>query len=162
MKFLMRSSAGSMSSFRAKHVDHALDHVGRFRHPERAAIGDTARRLVGVDAVDADIGPECRRTRCRSLKKPAGNLVGSAQASNAPWSASTWHAETGDLAVLGRRQLAPGHVVIAGKGRGGQVLDPVLDPLDRHARSRSRRRWRRCSRDRPRPCCRIRRRCRAR
>ncbi len=25
------------------------------------------------------------------LKKPAGNLVGSAQASNAPWSASTWH-----------------------------------------------------------------------
>ena len=25
------------------------------------------------------------------LKKPAGNLVGSAQASKAPWSAVTWH-----------------------------------------------------------------------
>ncbi len=37
-------------------VDHPLDHVDRLRHPQRAAIGDAPRRLVGVDAVDADEG----------------------------------------------------------------------------------------------------------
>ena len=40
--------------------------------------------------------------------------------------------EAGDLAVLGRRDPA-GHVVVAGKRRGRQVFDPVLDPLHRHA-----------------------------
>ena len=37
-------------------VDHALDHVHRFGDAERAAVGDAARRLVGVDAVDLDVG----------------------------------------------------------------------------------------------------------
>ena len=33
-------------------VDHALDGVDRLGHAERAAVGDAAGRLVGVDAVD--------------------------------------------------------------------------------------------------------------
>ena len=36
-----------------QHVDDALDQIGRLGDPERAAIGDAARRLVGVHAVDA-------------------------------------------------------------------------------------------------------------
>ena len=36
-------------------VHGALDAVGRLGHAERAAIGDAARRLVGVDAVDRDM-----------------------------------------------------------------------------------------------------------
>ena len=36
-------------------VDHALDRVHGFGHPERAAVGDAARRLVRVDAVDLDV-----------------------------------------------------------------------------------------------------------
>ena len=39
-----------------QHIDHPLDEVGGFGHPERAAIGDAARRLVGVDAVDRQMG----------------------------------------------------------------------------------------------------------
>ena len=35
-------------------VDHPLDGVDRLGHPERAAVGDAAGRLVGVDAVDLD------------------------------------------------------------------------------------------------------------
>jgi hypothetical protein len=36
-------------------VHRAFDAIGRLRHPERAAIGDAARRLVGVDAVDGEM-----------------------------------------------------------------------------------------------------------
>src|SRR4029453_4376320 len=31
-----------------QHVDYPLDQVGRLGHPERAAVGDAARRFVGV------------------------------------------------------------------------------------------------------------------
>ena len=37
-------------------VGHALDHVHGFGDPEGAAIGDAARRLGRVDAVDLDVG----------------------------------------------------------------------------------------------------------
>src|SRR3546814_8130511 len=37
-------------------VDRPLDHVGRLGDAERAAVGDAARRLVGVDAVDRHMG----------------------------------------------------------------------------------------------------------
>ena len=64
------------------------------------------------------------------LKKPAGHLDGSAQASNAPWSAMD--AQARDLAVLGRGDLGR-HVVVARERGGRQVLDAVLDPFDRPA-----------------------------
>ena len=37
-------------------VGHPLDGVHGLRHPERAAIGDPARRLVRVGAVHLDVG----------------------------------------------------------------------------------------------------------
>jgi hypothetical protein len=65
-------------------------------------------------------------------------LVGSAQASKAPWSATTFDAQAEDLAVGGGGELAV-HVVVAGEGRGADVLDAVLDPLDRLAEHDGRR-----------------------
>ena len=47
-------------------VDHALDHVHGFGDPERAAVGDAARRLVGVDAVYLDV-------RRREVVRPGGD-----------------------------------------------------------------------------------------
>jgi hypothetical protein len=66
------------------------------------------------------------------LKKPAGNLVGSAQASKPPWSAVTWHQRPVMRPSLGRRDLAL-HPVVAGEGGGHQVVHPVLDPFHRLA-----------------------------
>ena len=70
-------------------------------------------------------------------------------------------AQAQDLAVAGRGDLAV-HVVVAGERGRHQVLGPVLHPLDRPAGHHRRRRWRTGSRGRPGPCCRTRRRCRAR
>ena len=51
------------------------------------------------------------------LKKPAGYLVGSAQASNAPWSAMTWTTRAVILPSLVAAS-SPCHLVVAGEGRG--------------------------------------------
>ena len=64
-------------------------------------------------------------------KKPAGNFVGWAVESNAPWSAMHVDAQAGDLPVL-RAHLRV-HDVVAGEAGRHQVPGAVLDPLDRHA-----------------------------
>ena len=64
------------------------------------------------------------------FEKPAGHLDGSAQASNAPWSARIWTRKRRHPALARRRDLGR-HVVIARERGGGEVLDPVLDPFDR-------------------------------
>ena len=51
MKFFMRSSAGIHLQLLRQHVGDALDGVHRLGDAERAAVGDAAGRLVGVDAV---------------------------------------------------------------------------------------------------------------
>ena len=115
-----------------QHVDHALDEVGRLGHPERAAVGDPARRLVGVDAVDGEIRhrdvvaagadvEEAGRELGRVGAGVEGAVVGGGVAP-----------EAGDPAVL-RRGDAPVHGVVAGEAGGHQVLHPVLDPLHRLA-----------------------------
>jgi hypothetical protein len=70
-------------------IHRPLDAVGGLGDAERAAIGDAARRLVGVDAVDARCATGKSYEPVTMLKKPAGHFDGSAQASKAPWSAST-------------------------------------------------------------------------
>ena len=37
-------------------IHHALDGMHGLGHPEGAAVGNTARRLVGIDPVDLDMG----------------------------------------------------------------------------------------------------------
>ena len=113
-------------------VDHPLDGVDRLGHPERAAVGDAAGRLVRVDAVDLDervrevvrAGDDVEQAG-RELGRVGGG-VGVAVVGQG------LDLETGDLAVLGRRQLGM-DVVVAGERIGLQVLGAILDPLDRLA-----------------------------
>ena len=64
-------------------------------------------------------------------KKPAGNFVGCAVLSNAPWSAIT---STRRPVILPSFDAHLGvHDVVAREAGGHQVLGAVLDPLDRHA-----------------------------
>ena len=65
-------------------------------------------------------------------KNPAGNFVGCAVLSKAPWSAITSTRRPVILPVLGADLRV--HDVVAGEARRHQVLRAVLDPLDRHAR----------------------------
>ena len=113
-------------------VDHPLDGVDRLGHPERAAVGDAAGRLVGVDAVDFDervrevvrAGDDVEQAG-RELRR-VGRGVGVAVVGD------RLDLERGDLAVLGRAQLGV-DVVVAGERVGLEVLRAVLDPLDRLA-----------------------------
>ena len=88
-------------------VDHALDHVHRFGDAEGAAVGDAARRLVGVDAVDLDVGrlqvvgaggdaEEAGRELARVGGGVEGAVVGDGD-----------HVERGDRAVAASRRGGP-------------------------------------------------------
>ena len=66
------------------------------------------------------------------LEKPAGHFDGSAQASNAPWSARMCTRSACTRPSLGRGDLRR-HVIVAGERGGREVFDPVLDPFDRQA-----------------------------
>ena len=113
-------------------VHRPLDAIGRLGDPERAAIGDAARRLVGVDAVDRDMrdrevvgaGDDVEEAG-RPFRWVGAGVEGAVVGDGVD-------AEAGHLAVLGRRDLGR-HVVVAGEGGGRQVLDAVLDPLHRQA-----------------------------
>ena len=120
------------AEFLRQHVDHALDQVHRLGDPEGAAVGHATGRFVGVDAVDLAIGVgdvvaagadmehagrEFGRVGAGVKRAVVGNHIG---------------AQCEDLAVSGGGQFT-GHVVVAGKAGGGQILDAVFHPLDRAA-----------------------------
>ena len=120
------------AQFLRQHVDHALHQVHRLGHAEGAAVGHATGRFVGVDAVDLAIGVgdvvaagadmehtgrEFGRVGAGVKRAVVGNHIG---------------AQCEDLAVSGGGQFT-GHVVVAGKAGGGQILDPVFHPLDRAA-----------------------------
>ena len=115
-----------------EHVDHPLDEVRRFGDPERAAVGDPARRLVGVHAVHGHVGGRDVVGPGTDVKEPGRKLRRIGAGVEGPVVGDDVALESRDPAVPGRRDLA-GHVVVAGEGGRGQVLDAVLDPLDRHA-----------------------------
>ena len=64
-------------------------------------------------------------------KKPAGNFVGWAVQSNAPWSAIT--STRRPVILPSFEHISRVHDVVAGEAGRHQVLGAVLDPLDRHA-----------------------------
>ncbi len=54
---VLHAEVGRIHAELLRHDVHGpLDAIGRLGDAERAAIGDTARRLVGIDAVDQTIG----------------------------------------------------------------------------------------------------------
>ena len=114
-------------------VDHALDGVDRLGHAERAAVGDAAGRLVGVDAVDLNEGVlEVVRARDH-VEQPGRELRGVGRGIGVAVVRDGLDLEGRDLARLGRAQLGV-DVVVAGERVRLQVLRAVLDPLDRLAR----------------------------
>ena len=128
---VLHAELGRIHAELLRHDVHgALDAVGRLGDAERAAIGDAARRLVGIDAVDVHV-------RDREVVG-AGHDVEEAGRPLARIGAGVERAVVGDgvdaqarhLAVLGRGDLG-GHVVVARERRGRQVLDAVLDPFHR-------------------------------
>ena len=113
-------------------VHQPLDRVDRLGHAERAAVGDAARRLVGVGGVDLDerlghvvragddveqAGRELRRIGGRVAVAVVGEGL-DAQARHRP--------------VVVEAELGV-DVVVAGERVGLEVLGAVLDPLDRPA-----------------------------
>ena len=112
-------------------VDHSLDEVHSLGDAERAAIRDTARRLVRVDGLDLDV-------RSLEIVRPAddveepgrelGRLRGAVERAVV---GDHVDPQAGDLPAL-RAHLRVHHVV-ACESRRHEVLGAVLDPLDRHA-----------------------------
>ena len=113
-------------------VHRPLDAVGRLGDAERAAIGDAARRLVGVDAVDRKMrdreivgaGDDVEEAG-RPFRRVGAGIEGAVVGEHVD-------AQAGDLALLRRRDLRR-HVVVARERGRGEVLDAVLDPFHRLA-----------------------------
>ena len=100
---------------------------------ERAAIGDAAGRLVGVDAVDLDVRVG-HVVRAGADRKQAGRELGRiGRGIGRAVVGEGLDAQRRHLAVLVGGQLGV-HVVVAREGVGLQVLGAVLDPLDRATR----------------------------
>ena len=113
-----------------QHVDHALDQVGRFGHPERTPVGDAAGRLVGEDAVNGTIGGGdvvASGDDGKQTGRPLGRLGMGVEGAVIGKRVGT---EPGDLAVLGRRQFAV-HVIVPRERRRRQIVDAAFHPLDR-------------------------------
>ena len=113
-------------------VDHPLDRVRRLGHPERAAIGDAARRLVRVGAVHLGervlevVGAGADREQpgreLRRIRRGVGIAV----------IGDRLDPQGGQRPVLLARELGL-HVVVAREGVGLQVLHPIFNPLHRLA-----------------------------
>jgi hypothetical protein len=112
-----------------QHVHGALHEVDGLGNPERAAVGDPAGRLVGVDArrlgvgggdvvAAGEDGEEAHRPDVAGLGVGVeGAVVG-----------EDVDADAEDVPVLVGRDLAD-HVVVAGEGGAHQVLRARLHPL---------------------------------
>ena len=121
-----------LAQFVGRDVDHALDGVDGLGHAERAAIGDAAGRLVGVDAIDLDEGVLEVVRAGDDVEQAGRELRGVGGGVGVAVVGDGLDLEGRDLAFLGRAQLGV-DAVVAGEGVGLQVLRAVLDPLDRLA-----------------------------
>ena len=111
-------------------VHHALDGVHGLGHAERAAVGDAARRLVGVDPVDLDVGRLQIVGAGADVEEPGRELRRVGRRVGVAVVGEGLDAQRGERAVLRRGQLG-GDVVVAGERVGLQILHAVLDPLHR-------------------------------
>jgi hypothetical protein len=116
-----------------QNIDHPLDEVRRLGHPERAAIRDTPRRLIGIDALDRHMGDRDVVGPGADAEK-SGRIFGRVGAGvKRAVIGQYMAAQCGDAALLGGRDFAA-HVVVAGESCRLQILHAVFDPLDRHAK----------------------------
>ena len=112
------------------HVHGALDTIGGLGHAERAAIGDTARRLIGVNAIDQHMGG-WKIVRTADDAEQAGRPFGGIGAGVERAVVGDGVApQPGDFAVLGSGDFDV-HVEVARKRGGRKIFNPILDPFDR-------------------------------
>ena len=114
------------------YVRHALDGVNRFGDPERATVGDSSRRLVGVNAVHFHMrGLEV--IRAGADVKETGRKLGWVRGGiSIAVVRDRLDPQAGQGAVPFARQFSA-DVIIAGKGIRLKIFHPVLDPLHRLA-----------------------------
>ena len=113
-------------------VHGALDAIGRLGDAERAAVGDAARRLVGVDAVDEDMGGG-EVVRAGDDAEQAGRPFGGVGAGvERTVVGDGVAAQAGHLAVFGAGDFRL-HPEVARERGGGEVLDAILGPFHRPA-----------------------------
>ena len=130
MKFFIAEVDRIEPQFLRHDVHCPFDRISDFGDTERAAIGDAAWRLVGVDAVDRQVRDrEVIRTRndigeaCRPFRRVGAGVERAVIGQD-------MHAQAHHSALARRGDLSR-HVIVAGERGGGEVLDPVLDPFDR-------------------------------
>ena len=114
-------------------VHGAFDAIGGLGHPERAAVGNAARRLVGVDAIDRTIGHREVIGTGYDVEETGGPLGGIGAGIKSPVIGKNMHAKSGDFTVLGRGDFRR-HMIIAGEaggGRGSQCGPPPISPACR-------------------------------
>ena len=115
-----------------QNLDHPLDEVDGLCHAERTAVTDTARRLVGIDAIDGEIGHR-DVIGARADVHESGRELGRVGASVKPTVVGRCVApKAKDLTLFGGCDLTL-HPIVPGEGRGHQIVHPVFDPLDRLA-----------------------------
>jgi hypothetical protein len=99
--------------------------VHRFRHAERASVGDAARRLVRVGPVHLHVrGFQVVRTRA-DVEEPGRELRGIGRRVRIAVIGDGLDANRGERAVLLRRQLG-GDVVVAGVMAGGSAAGVIV------------------------------------
>ena len=113
-----------------RRLHHAFLEVHRLGHPERAAVGHAAGRLVGVDAARGQVRGRHVVAGERRVHQADLELAGLGVGEEGAVVGVGVHADAEDPAVLAQRQLAL-EVDVAGEAGRDQVAGAVLDPLDR-------------------------------
>src|SRR6266700_4335757 len=114
-----------------------LDQETRLGDPERAAIGDPAGGLVGVDAVHLAPGGRHVVGAGEDVEQPGGEFARLRGGVEGAMVGDHPGAQPEDPAVRVERHLAV-HVVVAGEAGGDQVAGAILDPLHRPAEQQRR------------------------
>ena len=111
-------------------LHHPLLEEHRLGDPERAAVGDSARGLVGVDAAGHEMGLGDVVAGERRVHEADLELRGLGVGEEGPVVGEGLHPHPEDPTVLAQRQLAF-EVDVTGEASGDQVAGAVLDPFHR-------------------------------
>ena len=119
--------------FDRKNFDHPFYEIGGFRDAEGTAIRHTARRLIGIDAVNCQIG--CRNVvrACADVHKAGGKFGWISTGVKTTMISCRMTPKPSNFTLFRCRDFAL-HPIITCKSCGHQIVHPVFDPLHRFAR----------------------------
>ena len=125
--------------FLSQYIDHALYEVNRLSHPQRAAVRNTTRCLVGEYCINAAIGIRNRVRACANGKQTSREFSRGHMRIKCAMISQRREAQSLDHTIFIRCQL-PHAVVVAREAAGGDILHARLNPFDRHTRHNRRHR----------------------